>query len=281
MGSTINPLYQNFVGGMNPTGANISIPGLPQTSQPGSNPLLPNVNLSPNSAGSSNPYDVVPAGSPTTPTTPGFSANTGGGYSSSLNLGSPGGTPPGGPTNAGQAAASPFSFLNSMTPTDISRMYSSLKSTYGDGMAHQILDFMTSGAGFNQQAINNLLATLQPGIERGTESLMSQFSASGNRFGSGAQIGLGDYLSQVNLNEGQLVTQMYEDSLNKFMEVMMGTGGAVAQNKASSPSVWDRILGAIGLGGSAAGGASAAITAGNPNANTSILDTIAGAATGF
>jgi hypothetical protein len=277
MGSTINPLYQNVVmpGGMNPTGNQVAIPGLPKTSQPGSNPLLPNVNLSPNAPASSNPYDVVPSGSPSAnqpATTPGFAANTGGAYSSSLNLGSPAGTPT---TNVAQAASSPFSFLNSMSPKDLSRMFDSLKSTYGDGMAHQILDFMTSGAGFNQQAVNNLLASLQPGIERGTESLMSQFSASGNRFGSGAQIGLGDYLSQVNLNEGQLVTSMYEQSLQNFMDVMMGTGGAVAQNKASNPSIWDRVLSAIGLGGQVAS-AGATATAGSGGTANSILSTIAG-----
>jgi hypothetical protein len=257
MGTVINPIFSGAVPGMNPTGnqlalnsPNSSLTGLPS----GANSMLPNTSLSPNSVGSGNPYDAVP-GAP-----PSFPANTGGGYGSSLNLtpttGSGGGTitpgalpgTPGGPQNTTQMAQnSPFSFLQAMTPKDISRMFSDLKGTYGDGMAHMILDFLTSGAGFNQQAINNLLASLQPGIERGTESMMSQFSASGNRFGSGAQIGLGDYLSQVNLNEGQLVTQMYEQSLNNFMNVMMGIGDTTAKAHMNSPSPLDAILGGAGL----------------------------------
>jgi len=32
------------------------------------------------------------------------------------------------------------------------------------------MNFLTSGAGFNQDAVNNLIAAMQPQIERGTES---------------------------------------------------------------------------------------------------------------
>jgi hypothetical protein len=272
MGTITNPLFANFVAGANPTGNQIALPGSPQ-GKSGANSLLPNNAVTATGPVSGNPYDIVPAG---TSGAPNFPANTGGGYGSSLNLGAAPGSPT--PTNASMAASSPFSFLNAMTPKDQSRMFDSLKKTYGDGIAHMIMDFMTSGAGFNQQAVNNLLASLQPGIQRGEEDLMSQFSASGNRFGSGAQIGLGDYLSRVNLNEGEIVSQMYQSALDNFMNVMMGTGKEVAQNKASSPSILDSILGGLGIAGKAAGGISSAITGANPGADTSILDAIAGAA---
>jgi len=195
---------------------------------------------------------------------PGINA---GGYSSSG-----GGLLPSGGTNAtGGKATDPFGF-GSMTPKDQSRLFDTLKKTYGDGPAHMILDFLTSGAGYNQSAINNLLASLQPGIERGQENLMEQFSASGNRFGSGAQIGLGDYLSQVNLNEGQLVTQMYEKALDNFMNVMMGTSESGGKRIASSPSVWDSISGGLGLASTAAGGITAGLgAAGAGGAGAGIL----------
>jgi hypothetical protein len=164
--------------------------------------------------------------------------------------------------------------MNMMSSSDLATMYQSLQKTYGAGTAHAILDFLTSGAGFNQDAINNLFAALQPGIERGTESLMTQFSTSGNRFGSGAQIGLGDYLSQVNLNEGQLETQMYEQATSNYLSTLLGTGGANAQRIANSPSTMDQILAGLNLGGAAAGGVSAGISALDPNADTSILDAI-------
>jgi hypothetical protein len=261
MGTIANPAYTALVPGMNPRGVQIEAP------QATNNPLVPT-----QSPVSSAPTSTNPLTAGTVPT---FGANTGGGYPSSLNLQPPGSVPT---TNVGAAAQSPIGGLSLMSPKDISRMFDSLKKTYGDGMAHAILDFLTSGAGFNQQAVNNLLASLQPGIERGTESLMEQFSTSGNRFGSGAQIGLGDFLSQVNLNEGQIISKMYEDSVNRYMDVLTGTGGQVAQTRANSPSVFDSILSGIGLGGAAGQGLSSIISAISPTADTGILDAISGAA---
>jgi hypothetical protein len=68
---------------------------------------------------------------------------------------------------------------------------------------------------------------------------------------------------------------MYEDSLNRFMDVLTGTSGAVAKTKASQPTGLDSILGALGIGGQAAGGLSSAISAISPTADTGILDAIA------
>jgi hypothetical protein len=164
-------------------------------------------------------------------------------------------------TNVGAAAQSPIGGMNMMSPKDISRMFDSLKKTYGDGPAHAILNFLTSGAGFNQQAVNNMLASLQPGIERGTESLMSQFSATGNRFGSGAEIGMGDFLSQVNLNEGQIISKMYEDAIQNYMNVLMGTAGEGAKMKAGSPSFMDTLSSGLGLASAGASGATAGLAA--------------------
>jgi hypothetical protein len=155
-------------------------------------------------------------------------------------------------TNAGQAATSAIGGMSTSSPHDISELFNSLRSSYGEGPAHEILNFLTSGAGFNQSAINNLFAAMQPQIERGTESLMNQFSTTGNRFGSGAQIGLGDYLSQVNLNEGQLETSMYEKSIGDYLNVLMGTSAQAAQTKANSPSMWDNLSAALPLVGGGA-----------------------------
>lgn len=256
--------------GANPTGGprigEGFVPGAGTSS--GSNPMLLPPNL-PASAPASNPYG--------TSVVPSFGANSGG-YSTTP-LTTPGTAP--GATNASTAAASPIGGASLMSPTDISRMYSDLKKTYGDGVAHSILDFLTTGAGFNQDAINNLFAALGPGIERGTESLMEQFSTSGNRFSSGAQIGLADFLSQVNLNEGQLETQMYEQSTQNYINTLLGVGGTNAQRKANSPSLLDTIGSVLGIGGSAAGGLSAGISAINPNADTGVLDVISSLAGAF
>jgi hypothetical protein len=275
MGSVVNPMFAGMVpGGMNPTGNQLSLLDLVNRGSKDSNSLLPSTNLSTSSSGSSNPYDI--STSTSTSAAPNFPANASPYPSTGAAL------LPGTQTSpmdqTGRADVVNLFGMEKMTGKDFTRLFKDLKKTYGDGMAHLILDFLSTGAGFNQQAINNLLASLQPGISRGEEDLMSQFSASGNRFGSGAQIGLGDFLSKVNLNEGELITTMYEDALNNFINVMLGTSSKAADAKAASPSGLDSILSGIGLAGSAAGGASSIISAIAPAADTGVLDAIAGAA---
>jgi len=253
----------SLVPGRNPTGGPIYasegfVPGAGTSS--GINPILGNPNL-PASAPPSNPY------SPTVVPPLPFGANAGAYTPSNLLKPAPAGS-----TNVSTAAASPIGGASLLSGKDISRMYSDLKNTYGDGVAHAILNFLTTGAGFNQDAINNLLAAMQPGIERGTESLINQFSTTGNRFSSGAQIGLADYLSQVNLNQGQIEAQMYEQSVTDYMNTLMGVGATNAARKASSPSFMDKLTGILGIVGSGAGAASAAGIGGTAG---SILDVIA------
>jgi hypothetical protein len=247
--------------GRNPTGTSVAgdysiIPATGSSS--GANPFVTPTNLPPTAPGG-NPYDPSPV--------PTFGANSGG-YSPT-NL-----APTTSPTT-GSTALQPLGTgpgLSGMTPKGLNDMYHELNKTYGEGTASAIMNFLSSGAGFNQDAVNNLLAALQPGIERGTESLMEQFSTSGNRFGSGAQIGLADYLSQVNLNEGQIEAQMYETSVNDYINTLMGVANRNSTRVANSPSTMDTLLQSLKLGGAAAGGASAAGVGGTAG---SILDIIA------
>jgi hypothetical protein len=233
MSTIVNPLYAGFTP-TNPTGSQVSVPGA--TSSSGANPLLPSTGTSSAAPTSTNP---LTAGF-TSSSVPTFGANGPGPVSLT-------GAPTMPATNAGQAAGSPIGGLSTMSPTDISKLYSGLSKTYGDGPAHAILDFLTSGAGFNQDAINNMFAAMQPQIERGTESLENQFSATGNRFGSGAQIGTADYLSQVNLNEGQIEAQQYNQAISNYLSVLMGTSGATAQRIANTPSALDDALAVAGV----------------------------------
>jgi hypothetical protein len=116
-------------------------------------------------------------------------------------------------------------------------------------MGELVFSFLQSGAGYNPQAINNLLAGLQPGFERQTQNLMQQFSAGGNRFGSGAQIAAGDLASQQQLQVGELETQMYEQAVSDYMNVLMGASGASTQRRNISmqqPSMFDKIASGIG-----------------------------------
>jgi hypothetical protein len=248
--------------GRNPTGTTLAsdyslLPAIGSTS--GQNPVLPPTNL-PSGAPAANSFDpssVVPI----------FGANAGPYQTTSLV-----GPGIGGGNTSTQMGGSFVGGMSGMNQSQLKHMLGELSKTYGSGTAAAIMNFLMSGAGFNQGAVNNLFAALQPGIERSTESLMQQFSTSGNRFGSGAQIGLADYLSQVQLNEGQLETQMYEQSVTDYINTLMGAGGTSAKRIASTPSTLDTVLQGLKLGGAAAGGASAAGVGGTAG---SILDVIA------
>lgn len=244
--------------GRNPSGGPLpsnwaGIPAMGSSS--GANPVIPPTNL-PAGAPASNAYAPGSA-------VPTFGANSGG-YSPT-NLVGPG-------SGGAAKGSSPSSILSGMSPADIKRLHDELGNTYGNGVAAAIMGFLQGGAGFNQAAIDNLFAALQPGIERGTESLMEQFSTSGNRFGSGAQIGLADYLSQVQLNEGQLETQMYEKSVTDSLNTLMGISKGTETTLANSPSFMDTLTSLLPTISSGAGAASAAGVGGMPG---SILDVIA------
>jgi hypothetical protein len=280
MSAIVNPLYANYLlPGNNPTGNNIAIEN-PLDSMGGTNPFVPSMvpgsttavptTMGFSTAGTAaNDTGPAAASSPALPSSSSvglnFPANSGA-YTSSGSavptIGTPSTAAPGS-IDANDAGL--FGF-NSMSPAQESQMLHTLSDTYGPGVGDAIFNFLKTGAGFNQgvetQYVNNLLASLQPGIEEGTESLMEQFSTSGNRFGSGAQIGLADYNSQVNLNEGQIISsaemQMYETSLNDYINTLMGAGSATANMRANQPSVWDTISSVLGLTSSGANAATAA-----------------------
>lgn len=264
--SVTNPLWTSMssaVPGGNPSGVNVSVPQAGPTAG-GVNPFLATSiagSLSPSSMPTNqNPYA---AGHPAS-TTPTFGANTGG-YSSSLNLTPPGTAVPGSVPGTTQPVSG-IGGMSGMNSTQLNKMLTEFVRTYGKGTGSALFNFLTSGAGYNQQAINNLLAGMQPGIERGEENLAEQFSATGNRFGSPAGIGMADYLSQVNLDEGTLISNMYEQAVNDYLNTLLGISGQEATLRAGQPSTMDSILGAIGLGGSLAGGASAGLSAASSGA---------------
>lgn len=92
------------------------------------------------------------------------------------------------------------------------------------GIAALLAGFLQSGAGFNPQVAQALINAMGPSIMRGKEDIAEQFSAMGNRFGSPAATGLADYMSQVNLNIGQIFAGMYENAVQNYISVLMGAG---------------------------------------------------------
>lgn len=116
------------------------------------------------------------------------------------------------------------------------------------GVGTTAAQFLQSGAGFNPQVAQALIAALQPQIAKGQANIMEQFGNKGLGLSSPAALGLGDYLAQTNLDVGTLLSGMYEQSVNDYMQVL-GMGKA-------QPKQGGGILGALGslLGG--LGGAS-------------------------
>ena len=265
--------FPGLVPGSNVGGWNISVPFQAQQGGQASlggnvNPLLP-INTSTNTSFPMMPQGAVstsatsgfPASFPTNTNTGGFSANLGGYTSAPLPGSSPGAAPPGLPgggtgtlgTGSGFSPPGGVIGLGNLTPNQQDKLLKNLNNTFGKGYGPLIYSFLQGGAGYNQQAINNLVAGLQPGFERQSQNLLQQFSAGGNRFGSGAQIGLGDLASQQQLQVGELETQMYEQSVQDFMNVMMGLAAPTAKRVASTPSLFDQIAGGIGAAASIIG----------------------------
>lgn len=157
------------------------------------------------------------------------------------------------------------------------QLWDQLSKTYGSGMATTLMNFLASGAGFNQDAVNNLIAALKPGFTTDQQNLLTEFSAGGNRFSSGAQFGLSNLEGQEQLDIGQLETQMYESAVQNYMDILSGTSSADASRIAQQQQQGGGLAGIMQLLTGGAGAASAITSAVNPNADTSILDAIAAA----
>jgi hypothetical protein len=145
---------------------------------------------------------------------------------------------------------------------------------FPNAIAGMLASFLQQGAGFNPHAIMALLNALQPQIARGDANIMEQFGAKGLNFGSPAAVGLADFNSQAVLDEGQIISQMYEQSVQDYMNVLLagrkpqsqqgGIGsllGGGLSGAGSLISALGGLGGGVAAGGAAAGGDAAATLA--------------------
>lgn len=100
---------------------------------------------------------------------------------------------------------------------DVSRGLS--QAGYKSGTADLLAQFIASGAGYNPQVAQALIAQMQPGVSRNTANIMEAFGGAGS---SAAGLALGDYMSQVQLNEGEILAGLYEQSVQNFLSVLTG-----------------------------------------------------------
>ena len=263
--STTNPLLTSLLPGQNPSGNTLTVPYGTASASPGSNPLMPALPSGPTST-VSNPYSagLTPAststGTPAVPTAAGTTATP-----TNLLTGTTSAAPSAASTTnwgAGATGTSPIG-AELGVPTDNTgenKTLQTLNKTFGSGLGTAIYNFLAGGAGFNQAAINNQFAALQPGYAQDQQNLLTEFGSSGNRFSSGAQLGLSNLQGTELLNEGQIESQEYETAVTDYINVLMGAAAPSATRKAQQPSVLDQVLSGIGDVGEAAMGAAALLS---------------------
>ncbi len=157
--------------------------------------------------------------------------------------------------------------VNSNIPQNqLTNLSNFLGKTYGQGVG-SLLDQLLQNGTFNPQVAAAFLNAQQPGIARGEGDLLSAFGGAGTRYSSGAQLGLGDYLSQVNLNQQQTLASLYENSQSQEMGLLQNILPTLHSEKANAGGgLFDDILGGLAIAGGIAaapftGGASLGITA--------------------
>ena len=139
------------------------------------------------------------------------------------------------------------------------------KAGYPSAIGGLLAAFIANGAGYNPQVAQSLLAALQPGIERGQANIMEQFGAEGLGSSSAAAIGLGDFMSQATLDEGQILSNLYEQSVQNYMQVLLsgkeqpsqlGGIGALLGGAGSLAKSLGQLIPSGGSGSSSGGGSS-------------------------
>lgn len=245
-------LFPGLTPGANNSGVSYSLPYAPQ--QGGQAALGGSINpFLPTTIGTGTSMPQVPQGAVSTNSTSGFPFNYGG-YS----VGAPGGST----TSTGSASSTPFAPTGvgqglgfPTTTSGQHQLFQNLEKTYGAGLAGTIMQFLAGGAGYNQTAVNNMIAAMMPQFNQANQNLLQDFSAGGNRYSSGAQIGLSNLQSQESLDIGQLESQMYEQAISNYINTLMGVAGGTQQRIAgSSAGTSDMIASLAQTLGTIAGG---------------------------
>jgi hypothetical protein len=124
----------------------------------------------------------------------------------------------------------------------------------GSAQGALLANFLLNGAGFNPQVAQAMIAAMQPQVNRGEADIMEWLGSNGlSSSSSSAGIGLGDYLSQVQLNEGAIMSNLYEQSVQNYLSVLMG-----AKQTSHGPDLLSQVMGTMstlaGIAGTSTGG---------------------------
>src|SRR5215831_6784075 len=122
--------------------------------------------------------------------------------------------------------------------------YNRLGTAFGKGPG-QALGNLLSGQLFNPQVAAAYLNAQQPGIARGEASILGAFGDAGARFSSASALGLGDYESQVQLNQQQMLAQLYEHAQDQELSILQSVLPTLHQERADEGGWLNKVLGGI------------------------------------
>lgn len=196
------------------------------------------------------PPPVPSYGNPTGANTGSFSGGPKGSPFPSYPIFGPSQSQPVGPSaNAPAFGSSDFSKMSSGLPGSKGNpdLLKQLTDTYGPA-GYSIYQMLSKGL-FNPDVASAFLNAMQPGVNRGTASVLQSFGAEGARFGSSAALGLGDYLSGVNLNEQQTLAQMFEQAQTQELNLLGSTLPTLHAEKANKGSWFSDLLGGLEIAG--------------------------------
>lgn len=162
------------------------------------------------------------------------------------NLFSANGTTPQNPSSlfGGNTSGIPGSGGNSMFPGLPPVSGHDLDKIYGKGVGNALSQFLSSGAGFNQNVVNAQQNATRPLEARGIENIMNAMGSHGLSNSSTAAIGLGDFETQFNAQLQSIFAQEYQQSVQNYLNVLMGVKGDAKENKAQSGN-WMSMLSGI------------------------------------
>lgn len=123
----------------------------------------------------------------------------------------------------------------------------SLGKAYGVGTGQMLYSILNGGL-FNPQVASSFLNAMQPGIAQGQSNISNAFGAEGSRFGSAEAYGLGQYNSQVNLNEQQTLANMFQNAQQEQLGLLNNILPTLHAERANAGGFWGDIAGFLGNG---------------------------------
>jgi hypothetical protein len=123
-----------------------------------------------------------------------------------------------------------------------------LTNAYGKGTGSLIDQILANGT-FNPNVAAAFLNAQQPGIARGENDVLNAFGGAGARYSSAASLGLGDYLSQVQLSQQQTLAGLYENSQQQELSLLSGVLPTLHQEQADKGGWIDDLVGGLEIAG--------------------------------